>query len=144
MPLSQAERSRRWREKHVRPVLARKPPAEIDRHDRGIPAGAVDELPELPAGAWETRTGHLRPRVGHYAAADGTFPEIPRELLAEPMTTATGEVVRIPEAHARQLAEAGAKPLSPEERNRRMAMTPAERRADAARPPADLSALFVH
>jgi hypothetical protein len=96
MPLSAAEKQRRYRERKRAEEEARR------RYDRGLPAEAAE--PVAPDGAWLSITGHPRPKGGHYDAADGTFPPIPEDILTQTYTAADGSEDIIPETYARFLA----------------------------------------
>jgi hypothetical protein len=118
MPLSQAEKQRRYRERKREEVDARR------RTARGEPVKAPE--PEVPDGAW-MGVNCLRPQAGWYEPKRGVFRRIPQGLLDETYTTPDGQVLVVPEQHARFLAMQGRKPFTAGERERRMKMTPKER-----------------
>jgi hypothetical protein len=90
--LSNAEKSRRWRERRKAEREAR------ERYDRGLPE--PPPAPTAPEGAYfpSEDSDVAVPKFGHYAAADGTFPSIPDDILSETITTADGEVVPLNDA----------------------------------------------
>ncbi len=120
MPLSNAEKQRRYRERKREEDEARR------RYARGEPVKAPE--PEVPDGAWMGVNG-LRPQTGWYEAKRGVFRRIPQGLLDETYTTPDGQVLVVPEEYARFLAKQGRKPFTAGERERRMKMTPEERLA---------------
>ena len=100
MPLSNAEKQRRYRARKAEAARAK------SRAERGLPA----ELPEpdVPEGAWLTSNGFLRAKYGWYEAAPDVFKRVPSELMEATMTTANGEVVPVPETYAKQRAREAA------------------------------------
>jgi hypothetical protein len=96
MPLSNAEKVRRHRERKKAEVAAR------ERYDRGLPEPPPE--PEPPEGAYLTSSGVPRPKFMHYEAKDGTFPPVPDALVAETFTTEDGETKRYEEHQLKALA----------------------------------------
>ena len=103
MALSNAEKSRRWRERKRVEQEAR------DRYDRGLPAKVPE--PEAPEGAYLTANGFARPKYDHYEAKDGSFPAIPRDILEMTFTTPDGIEDIISGQHARFLARQREAPI---------------------------------
>ena len=108
MPLSNAEKQRRYRERKRAEREARK------RYDRGLPEPPPP--PEPPDGAYfadpDATDPRPRPKFGHYEAVDGTFPPIPQAIWNETLTTADGEVKRLEEYQAKSLARFREAPVS--------------------------------
>jgi hypothetical protein len=57
---------------------------------------------------------------GYFRDGDGFIKPIPQGILDELMLDRSGDIVPIPDLHAKRLAERGHMPLAPEERERRM------------------------
>jgi hypothetical protein len=72
VPLSAAEKQRRYRERKQAEVEARA------RYDRGLPEPEPE--PEAPEGAYLTSNGHPRPKYDHYERINGTFAPLPDDL----------------------------------------------------------------
>jgi hypothetical protein len=100
VPLSSAEKQRRYRERKRAEQEAR------ERYDRGLPEPPPP--PEPPDGAFFHDPDESDPKpitkFGHYEAADGTFPPIPEGMWAETITTADGDVKRLEEYQMKVLA----------------------------------------
>lgn len=92
MPLSAAEKQRRYRERKSAEAEARA------RYDQGLPE--PPPAPVAPEGAYlpDDDSDVAVPKFGHYAAADGTFRPIPDVVLKETITTADGEVIPLTDA----------------------------------------------
>ena len=99
MPLSSAEKQRRYRERKRAEQEARY------RYDRGLPEPPPE--PVVPDGAYLTN-GWAVPKHGHYKAKDGTFPPIPDEIRRMTYTKPDGSEDLLPEVRMKQLA-AGAR-----------------------------------
>jgi hypothetical protein len=100
VPQSNALKQQRYRERKKAEEEAR------FRFDRGLPE--PPPAPTAPDGAYlvdPDRTDAVRPKFGHYRAKDGTFPEIPDDILHE-------EDGRLPDWHQKQLAQ-GREPGTP-------------------------------
>jgi hypothetical protein len=106
VPLSSAEKTRRHRERKKAEALAR------ERYDRGLPE--PPPAPVAPEGAYfpDDDSDHTVPKFGHYAAADGTFPPIPGDILKETITLADGSEGRLEMYQMQQLARHREAPIS--------------------------------
>jgi hypothetical protein len=96
MPLSNAEKQRRYRERKRTERETR------ERYDRGLPEPEPEA--EVLEGARMTVSGILTAKYDHYEALDDTFPPVPDDILALTMTTADGEVKPLPEFECKRRA----------------------------------------
>lgn len=108
MPLSAAEKQRRYRERKRVEAEARA------RYDRGLPEPPPP--PEPPDGAYFTEPDASSPRpvpkYGHYEATDGTFPPIPEAMWSETFTAGDGSVQRFEEWQLKLRARQQEAPIS--------------------------------
>lgn len=105
MPLSQAHRSRTFREREA---------ARQARDGR------------LPEGATELADGSLRALPG-FVVQDGDIVPMPQDLLDERLTDGEGNLVPIPDYEAKRLAREGFKTRTPEELARVKPLSPQQR-----------------
>src|SRR5271167_3753881 len=96
MPLSAAEKQRRYRERKREAEEAQ------ERARRGLSPKAPE--PEVPEGAYLTENGFLRPKVGWYERGKDRFVPIPDDILRMTYTLSDGSEDIIPEQYARFLA----------------------------------------
>ncbi len=84
-----------------------------------------------------------RVKAGWYEAPDRILAPIPQGLLDETYTDETGHVLPIPDSHAKWLAFHGVEPLTARERERRMRMSPEQRRRTAKERGEDVESLIA-
>jgi hypothetical protein len=96
VPLSSAEKQRRYRERKRAEEEARY------RYDRGLSEPPPE--PVAPNGAYLTGNGHARPKQGHYEAMDGTYPPIPDAIRRMTYTKPDGVEDLLPELRMKQIA----------------------------------------
>jgi hypothetical protein len=107
--LSAADKQRRYRERK------RKQADEQRRRERGLPPAPTQD--DAPQGAFLTRAGKPRARVGWYARVDGTgFAPIPPAIVNATFTHSSGEQRPFSDGQRKMRARAAEEPrLTPEQ-----------------------------